>query len=131
MPANGPLFCCCCDVIYPPRSPDPHKPGVAVAVPMLWGGGTADATDALRLAQFKKLRTVPGYVLGYEEPDCAPGSGSAGMSIDVGVQRWEALIAPLKRRGTLVGSPSMCSEHHTHAPQRRIPSNKRMTRRIS
>jgi hypothetical protein len=76
---------------------------------MLWGVGTADSTDASRLAEFKKIVKAPPYVLAYEEPDCPPGSGSAGVSVASGVAHWESLIAPLGRKGTLLGSPSMCS----------------------
>ncbi|KAF8643255.1 hypothetical protein AX16_009141 [Volvariella volvacea WC 439] len=91
-------------------TPNPSKPGKPIAVPMLWGGGTADTTDARRLSQFKKMKQAPKYVLGYEEPDCAPGSGSAGMSVDSGVEKWESLIAPLRVQGSLLGSPSMCKQ---------------------
>lgn len=76
---------------------------------MLWGNGTADAQDAERLAAFKHLSIVPLYVLGFEEPDCPNGSGSAGMSVSDGVSKWESLIAPLRAHGTKLGSPSMCS----------------------
>ncbi|KAF6757144.1 glycosyl hydrolase catalytic core-domain-containing protein [Ephemerocybe angulata] len=92
-------------------SPNPSKPGGGpVAVPMLWGGGTADGTDAQRLSAFRKLGGNPPYVMGFEEPDCASGSGSAGMSVDEGVRLWEELMAPLKSRGTKLGSPSMCKQ---------------------
>ncbi|TFK40121.1 hypothetical protein BDQ12DRAFT_602247 [Crucibulum laeve] len=91
-------------------SPKPSKPGKPIAVPMLWGGGHADAQDAARLSQFESLSTTPAYVLGYEEPDCASGSGSAGMTVDAGVSEWESLIAPLADRGTKLGSPSMCKQ---------------------
>lgn len=83
---------------------------------MLWGSGHADATDAQRLRQFQRLSSSssnkrhPKYVLGYEEPDCTSGGGSSGMGVDEGVREWERLIAPLKGRGTKIGSPSMCSE---------------------
>lgn len=90
------------------RTPRPLKSGKPIAVPMLWGGGTADSTDASRLAQFKKITNAPDYVLGYEEPDCR-GSGSAGLSVAAGVSHWEALIVPLGKKGSLLGSPSMCS----------------------
>lgn len=76
---------------------------------MLWGGGSADSTDAARLRQFESLTTTPPYVLGYEEPDCPSGSGSAGMTVEDGVSKWESLIAPMKKRGAKLGSPSMCS----------------------
>ncbi|KAF8899886.1 hypothetical protein CPB84DRAFT_1779617 [Gymnopilus junonius] len=91
-------------------SPNPSKPGSPIAVPMLWGNGTADAQDAERLAAFKHLSTIPLYVLGFEEPDCPSGSGSAGMSVSDGVSKWESLIAPLRVHGTKLGSPSMCKQ---------------------
>lgn len=91
------------------RSPTPHKVGSPIGVPMLWGDGTADAQDAKRYAQFKKLASPPPFVLGFEEPDCE-GNGSAGMSVDDGVYQWEKMIAPLKASGTKLGSPAMCSK---------------------
>ena len=91
------------------RSPNPSKPGKPIAVPMLWGDGTVDAQDKERLTVFEDLSTVPTYVLGYEEPDCDSGSGSADMSVHDGVSKWESLIAPLGKKGSKLGSPSMCS----------------------
>jgi len=97
-------------------SANPSKPGEPIAVPMLWGSGHVDATDAQRLKQFQRLSSSssnkkhPKYVLGYEEPDCTSGGGSSGMGVDEGVREWERLIAPLKGRGTKIGSPSMCSK---------------------
>ncbi|PPQ96255.1 hypothetical protein CVT26_005582 [Gymnopilus dilepis] len=91
-------------------SPNPSKPGSPIAVPMLWGDGTVDAQDAARLKAFERLSSVPSYVLGFEEPDCPPGEGSAGMSVSDGVSKWESLIAPLKAKGTKLGSPSMCKQ---------------------
>lgn len=94
-------------------SASPSKPGKPIAIPMLWGGGNTDSTDAARYAQFQRLAASasahPQFVLGYEEPDCR-GGGSSGMSVDQGVKEWEALMAPLKKRGAKIGSPSMCSE---------------------
>ncbi|KAF5382166.1 hypothetical protein D9615_004460 [Tricholomella constricta] len=91
-------------------TPNPSKPGNPIGVPMLWGGGTADSTDAARLAAFKKISAAPSYVLAYEEPDCPSGSGSAGMSVSSGVSGWESLIVPLGKKGSLMGSPSMCKQ---------------------
>jgi hypothetical protein len=91
------------------RSPNPSKRGKPIAVPMLWGNGTVDAQDKERLTAFEDLSTVPAYVLGYEEPDCDSGSGSADMSVHDGVSKWESLIAPLGKKGSKLGSPSMCS----------------------
>ena len=91
------------------RTPTPSKPGKPIGVPMLWGVGTAGATDAARVAAFKQIAKSPPYVLAYEEPDCPPGEGSSGVSLSAGVSDWESLIVPLGRKGTLMGSPSMCS----------------------
>ncbi|TFK28195.1 hypothetical protein FA15DRAFT_91132 [Coprinopsis marcescibilis] len=91
-------------------SPNPSKAGNPIAVPMLWGAGTADAQDAARLATFKNLKVAPKYLLGFEEPDCPAGSGSAGMSVDSGVSKWETYIAPMRAKGAKVGSPSMCKQ---------------------
>lgn len=91
------------------RSANPSKPGKPIAVPMLWGNGTLDAQDKARLIAFEDLSTVPAYVLGYEEPDCDSGSGSSDMSVHDGVSKWESLIAPLGKKGSKLGSPSMCS----------------------
>ncbi|KAG6865179.1 hypothetical protein C0991_004622 [Blastosporella zonata] len=92
------------------RTPHPSKSGKPIGVPMLWGAGTADPVDAARLAAFKQITSPPPYVLAYEEPDCPPGSGSAGMSVSSGVSGWERLIVPLGRKGSLMGSPSMCKQ---------------------
>lgn len=92
-------------------TPDPSghsSPGVT-AVSMLWGGGTADSTDATRLADFRSLTWQPDYVLGFEEPDCKSGSGSADMSVASAAKLWNELIVPHGERGALLGSPSMCS----------------------
>ncbi|KAH6913205.1 glycosyl hydrolase catalytic core-domain-containing protein [Coprinopsis sp. MPI-PUGE-AT-0042] len=91
-------------------SPTPSKPGKPITVPMLWGGGAADGQDTARLEAFKALKTIPQYVLGFEEPDCPSGSGWAGMSVAAAVDKWECLIAPMKRNGTRFGSPSMCKQ---------------------
>ncbi|KJA26197.1 glycoside hydrolase family 128 protein [Hypholoma sublateritium FD-334 SS-4] len=95
-------------------SATPSKPGAPVAVPMLWGDGTVDAQDASRFKAFAKLTSsaaaAPRFVLGYEEPDCPSGAGSAGMSVADGVATWQAHVAPLRARGTKLGSPSMCKQ---------------------
>ncbi|KAG6891380.1 hypothetical protein C0992_008091 [Termitomyces sp. T32_za158] len=91
-------------------TPNPSKSGKPIGVPMLWGGGSADSVDAARLVAFKKITSPPPYVLAYEEPDCPPGSGSAGMTVSAGVSGWERLIVPLGKKGSLMGSPSMCKQ---------------------
>ncbi|KAJ7928945.1 glycosyl hydrolase catalytic core-domain-containing protein [Mycena leptocephala] len=91
-------------------TPNPSWNGSPIPVPMLWGGGGADSADASRLAAFKKITQAPQYMLGFEEPDCASGGGSAGMSVSDGVQIWEQYIAPFKAKGTKLGSPSMCKQ---------------------
>ncbi|KAJ7761874.1 glycosyl hydrolase catalytic core-domain-containing protein [Mycena maculata] len=91
-------------------TPDPAWNGSPIPVPMLWGGGTADSTDAARLAAFAKITDAPQYMLAFEEPDCPSGEGSAGMSVSEGVQVWEQYIAPFQAKGTKLGSPSMCKQ---------------------
>ncbi|KAK7033198.1 Glyco-hydro-cc domain-containing protein [Favolaschia claudopus] len=91
-------------------TPNPSWKGNVMPVPMLWGGGGADSTDSSRLAAFSKISQAPQYMLGFEEPDCPSGGGSAGMSVDDGVKLWEEKIAPFKAKGTKLGSPSMCKQ---------------------
>ncbi|PRP88284.1 hypothetical protein PROFUN_03393 [Planoprotostelium fungivorum] len=88
------------------------NPGKPIAVPMLWGAGKADSGDAKRLADFKSkvANSTPPYFLGFEEPDCKSGSGSAGMTMDDAVDLWNNWVAPMGKRGTLLGSPSMCKQ---------------------
>ncbi|KAF7336698.1 Glyco-hydro-cc domain-containing protein [Mycena venus] len=91
-------------------TPNPSNQGSVLGVPMLWGGGSADGTDASRLAAFEQITQAPQYMLGFEEPDCPSGGGSAGMSVADGVASWEKNIAPFKAKGTKLGSPSMCKQ---------------------
>ncbi|MCJ1449064.1 MAG: hypothetical protein MMC23_009583 [Stictis urceolatum] len=92
-------------------SPTPTPTGSPVAVPMLWGSGTTSDEDASRLQGFKELTSTPGYVLGFEEPDCPSGGGSSGyIAPEDGAQLWDELIAPWGAKDTLLGSPSMCKQ---------------------
>lgn len=58
--------------------------GKPIAVNMLWGGGTADGEDWSRLQAFRGINWTPQYIIGFEEPDCPAGEGSAGMTVDAG-----------------------------------------------
>ncbi|KAF7374815.1 Glyco-hydro-cc domain-containing protein [Mycena sanguinolenta] len=91
-------------------TPNPASHGNIMAVPMLWGGGTADSTDASRLAAFSDITQAPQYMIGFEEPDCPSGGGSAGMSVSEGVSVWQSKIAPFQAKGTKLVSPSMCKQ---------------------
>ncbi|KAL7415240.1 glycosyl hydrolase catalytic core-domain-containing protein [Mrakia frigida] len=84
--------------------------GAATPVSMLWGAGTADATDAARLAAFQALSYVPSYLLGPNEPDCSAGGGSAGLSVADTAALWNTYIGPYKARGSMLGSPAMCHQ---------------------
>jgi len=93
---------------------------------MLWGAGTADADDAIRLVQFQQMNWNPSYIIGFEEPDCAAGAGSAGMDVATGtiqhsahdgiwadfqgVHLWNTLVAPHGNAGSVLISPSMCKQ---------------------
>ncbi|KAJ7285082.1 glycosyl hydrolase catalytic core-domain-containing protein [Mycena rebaudengoi] len=91
-------------------SPSPGNHGNVLGVPMLWGAGHADPTDSARLNEWKGMTDAPKYLLGFEEPDCPSGGGSAGMSVAEGVRLWEEQIAPFKSKGSKLGSPSMCKQ---------------------
>lgn len=77
---------------------------------MLWGDGSADATDASRLAEFEAMTVTPDYILGFEEPDCSSGSGSSGINYTTAAKVWDEDIAPWAAKGSVLGSPSMCSK---------------------
>lgn len=91
-------------------SPNPPSRGAPIAVPMLWGAGTVDHTDWQRYEDFKKLGGNPPYIIGFEEPDCAAGGGSAGMDVDTAARVWNELMAPWAGRTVLI-SPSMCHQY--------------------
>ncbi|KAK8864346.1 hypothetical protein IAR55_001593 [Kwoniella newhampshirensis] len=92
-------------------SPNPSgNAGNAVSVPMIWGGGTADGTDAVRLAAFQSMSWTPQYVMGFEEPDCPSGAGSAGMDVSTGIHLWNQYVAPKGDAGAKLLSPSMCKQ---------------------
>jgi hypothetical protein len=78
-------------------------------VPMLWGDGDASDEDAQRYQEFQNLDTTPTYLLGFNEPDCAPPDSSS-IDDDKGAQVWNGLIAPWGQKGVLLGSPAMCSK---------------------
>lgn len=84
---------------------------------MLWGGGIHGGEDAERYAEFKNLtsggtdasRLPSTYVLGFNEPDCPYGEGSAGLTVREGADAWDELLAPLPGSVTLV-SPALCKQ---------------------
>lgn len=77
---------------------------------MLWGDGQTSSTDAARLAAFEALNWNPPYIIGFEEPDCPAGSGSAGFDVSTGVQLWDQWMVPHGQGGSLLISPSMCMQ---------------------
>jgi len=80
-------------------------------VPTLWGGGTADSTDAARLVDFKAMTSTPTWLIGPNEPDCAAGGQmSAGMTIDATAALWNELMVPKGNAGSMLLSPSMCKQ---------------------
>lgn len=92
--------------------PQGHSAPGVTAMNMIWGAGSADGTDAARLQAFKDLSYTPAYIIGYEEPDCPAGSGSAGFDVSTGISLWNELVGPKKAQGSVLISPSMCSESH-------------------
>lgn len=86
----------------------PDNTGSPIPVVMLWGDGHVSDGDALRYHEFLNLTTTPRYILGFEEPDCSPPD-SSDIASNKGAQVWNKVIAPWKKKGSLLGSPSMCS----------------------
>lgn len=93
-------------------TPNPFKGfGNPIAVPMLWGAGTADHTDSERLEAFRQLSGSHPYIIGFEEPDCTAGGGSAEIDVDTAARLWNELMAPWADRGAALVSPSMCKQY--------------------
>ncbi|WVQ72418.1 hypothetical protein IAR50_001970 [Cryptococcus sp. DSM 104548] len=84
--------------------------GSAVAIPCIWGSGSADSTDASRLSVFSAITTTPSYIIGFEEPDCTAGSGSSGFDVATGIALWDSLVAPHGDAGSILVGPSMCKQ---------------------
>lgn len=96
-----------------PQKSDSGKPFAPISVPVLWGDGHVDAQDRQRFEYFRDVtskRTDLPYVMGFYEPDCNTFGSSNIPNVDHAVELWEKLVAPLKARGTKLGSPSMCSK---------------------
>jgi len=92
--------------------PEGHSGDGTISVPMLWGAGHQGTGDATRLSSFKTLiasKTVPTHVLGFNEPDCT-GSASADMTPQNAAALWKSLVAPMGKKGSLLGSPAMCMQ---------------------
>ncbi|TYJ55949.1 hypothetical protein B9479_003334 [Cryptococcus floricola] len=84
--------------------------GSAVAIPCIWGSGSADSTDASRLSVFSAITSTPSYIIGFEEPDCDAGSGSSGFDVATGIALWDSLVAPHGDAGSVLVGPSMCKQ---------------------
>ncbi|KAK0568017.1 hypothetical protein OC861_002399 [Tilletia horrida] len=103
---------------WKPQPWSPVPPEQVLFMPMLWGAGHATAHDGELLSTFRSLfgtsgsrrSSPPKVVIGFEEPDCPPGHGSAGTPVNVAAHAWNTLIGPLKQEGTVLVSPSMCKQ---------------------
>ena len=96
---------------YTPNTPNFH--GVK-GVGMLWGasGSSCGSVVSDRLKTFESMikHGVPDIMFGFYEPDCyCPDSSQ--MSTSAGAADWNKLLAPLGRKGTILGSPSMCKQY--------------------
>lgn len=88
--------------------PAPTKANAPQGVPMLWGDGKASDLDHQRFQAFQKITETPTYLLGFNEPDCGPPD-SSNIDVDTAAQVWDQYIAPWGDKGSLLGSPAMCS----------------------
>nr|POF22389.1 alkali-sensitive linkage protein 1 [Quercus suber] len=90
----------------------PDSDGVT-GIGMLWGadGSPCGEDVTSRLSDFKSLvaDAVPTMMFGFYEPDCTC-TMSSDMSVSDAAIQWDALIAPLASKGTILGSPSMCKQ---------------------
>lgn len=87
--------------------------GNVTGVGMLWAaaGSGCGSEVTNRVNAFDALVTdsTPEIMFGFYEPDCyCPDS--AAMSTSQGQAAWNSMIAPLKSKGTILGSPSMCKQ---------------------
>ncbi len=83
---------------------------------MLWGNGHRGAVqnDAARFAEFTgkwSASNAPQYAIGFNEPDCSTPE-SSDLPVDDAVWAWDQWLAPLGAAGTVLVSPSMCSQLH-------------------
>lgn len=91
-------------------TPSPElTPGV-ISVSMLWGSGNNGEEDAERFQNFQNLQEAPQYLLGFNEPDCSGPDVSANIGVSEGAGLWNEMIAPWGEKGSLLGSPSMCTQ---------------------
>ncbi|KAI4848995.1 hypothetical protein E4T45_06097, partial [Aureobasidium sp. EXF-8846] len=107
---------------YEPVAPNINaSTHTVVGAPMLWGKGDQCLTnnpdgpvDKWRLGNFTEYvtsgETHPDVFFGFYEPDCDCPSSSHITDVNVGVQKWNELIKPLRNRGIALGSPPMCTQ---------------------
>lgn len=95
----------------------PNTPGVpgVKGVGMLWGatGSSCGETSTERSDTFKQMikkGRIPDIMFGFYEPDWYCPS-SSDMSIKEGAAEWNELLAPLAKKGTVLGSPSMSKQY--------------------
>ncbi|KAK5134192.1 hypothetical protein LTR08_006852 [Meristemomyces frigidus] len=92
----------------------PDEQGVK-GIGMLWGAdGSACSDTTDRLDTFTSMmdnNTVPEIMFGFYEPDCEC-TMSSEMSTDSAASAWDKLFTPLGKNGTVLGSPSMCTQYN-------------------
>ncbi|KAK3676960.1 hypothetical protein LTR78_003165 [Recurvomyces mirabilis] len=94
---------------YTANTPDSN--GV-MGIGMLWGASGSPCGEFERLATFNEMatnNTTPSIMFGFYEPDCTCTMSSDMSTTDAATQ-WNSLIAPMKAKGTVLGSPSMCKQ---------------------
>lgn len=91
-------------------TPKPSGHDEVPGVSMLWGSGNNGKQDSQRFHQFQQLKETPKFLLGFNEPDCSAPDVSAHISVPDATKLWNQYIAPKGRQGSLLGSPSMCTQ---------------------
>jgi hypothetical protein len=90
---------------YTPNTPNYGK---VKGVGMLKAAGNSPCIPAGSIATFESMST-PDVMLGFNEPDCPCDAGSQ-MSVSSATSSWNQYLAPLKKKGTILGSPAPCKQ---------------------
>ncbi|KAI5362523.1 Putative glycoside hydrolase superfamily [Septoria linicola] len=97
---------------YSDYNPDTPSVGNVQGVPMLWAGtGSSCDVAAERIQRFKNTvaKSTPKLMFGFYEPDCnCPYSSQ--MTVEAAANNWNNLLVPIAKKGTVLGSPSMCKQ---------------------
>ena len=94
---------------YIDDTPNTPNYGKVKGVGMLKAAGNSPCIPESSIATFESMAT-PDVMLGFNEPDCPCTAGSQ-MSVSSAISSWNNYLAPLKEKGTILGSPGPCKQN--------------------